>query len=335
VLRRLAVTASGLALLAIGFVSPATAQEPARAITRVTGDLYRAQSGNAFTVFLVTPEGIILADPLSLDFSEWLGAELDSRFGVPVRYVLYTHHHWDHASGGAVFASTAELIGHEAFPGYLESSQIEMPLPSTIRQLDTNRDGRIQRGEATGALSAQFDLYDADGDGVLTGAEIARGPLRDVHPPTRTFSDRQEVTLGGRRAIMVHAGTAHSRDMSVILFPEDRVLFGTDLIQIRRLPIGVDPTLGEWMDAYRTLASLEYDTVVPGHGEIGSKTDIVAFLQYLEDLGTAVAQGVGRGMALEEIQTSVELEAYRGWERYESMLPLHIEQVYRIIRGLP
>ena len=68
-------------------------------IVNVAGNLYRAQNNNHFTVFLATPAGIILADPINTAFATWLKAELAQRFGVPVRYVLYSHHHWDHVGG--------------------------------------------------------------------------------------------------------------------------------------------------------------------------------------------------------------------------------------------
>jgi len=91
-------------------------QDPTRTITSITGDLYRAQNNAHYTVFLVTSEGIILADPIGPDFATWLKAELAERFDVPVRYVIYSHYHDDHASGGDVFADTAEFIGHENMP---------------------------------------------------------------------------------------------------------------------------------------------------------------------------------------------------------------------------
>ena len=92
-------------------IQPA-AQAPQRGIVNVTGQLYRAQNNNHYTVFLVTPDGIILSDPINRDFGRWLKAEMASRFKVPVRYVHYTHRDWDHASGGVVFADTAEFVGH-------------------------------------------------------------------------------------------------------------------------------------------------------------------------------------------------------------------------------
>jgi len=108
------VLAIEMALLMAGLVSTGFAQrQPTRRIVHVTGNLYRAQNNNHFTVLLVTAEGIILSDPINRDFSTWLKTELDSRFGLPVRYILYSHSDADHASGGEVFADTAEFVGHE------------------------------------------------------------------------------------------------------------------------------------------------------------------------------------------------------------------------------
>ena len=75
---------------------------PVFSISHINGDAYRATVDNHGTVFLVTPEGIILADPIGPGMAEWLKGEFDRRFGVPVRYVVYSHYHWDHASGGGV-----------------------------------------------------------------------------------------------------------------------------------------------------------------------------------------------------------------------------------------
>ncbi len=103
--------------LALPVTQSALAQdEPFREIVNIAGDLYRATNNGHHTAFLVTSEGIILTDPIGTDFATWLKAELEERFGVPVRYVLYSHYHDDHASGGAVFDDTAEFIGHDNMP---------------------------------------------------------------------------------------------------------------------------------------------------------------------------------------------------------------------------
>lgn len=70
-------------------------------ITQVTGDLYKVQTGpgvQPVTVFLVTSEGIILADPENTTVTTFLKEEFARRFKVPVRYVIYSHYHWDHGA---------------------------------------------------------------------------------------------------------------------------------------------------------------------------------------------------------------------------------------------
>jgi glyoxylase-like metal-dependent hydrolase (beta-lactamase superfamily II) len=63
---------------------------------------------------MVTPSGVILVDPINKEAAAWLKAELRRRFNRSVRYVIYSHDHGDHISGGEVFADTAVFIAHAA-----------------------------------------------------------------------------------------------------------------------------------------------------------------------------------------------------------------------------
>jgi glyoxylase-like metal-dependent hydrolase (beta-lactamase superfamily II) len=95
------------------FAALCLAQEPQREITRITGDLYRFRNAGHFSVFLVTPAGIIATDPIDSDAARWLKTELSQRFAKPVKYLIYSHDHADHISGGEVFADTAIVIAYE------------------------------------------------------------------------------------------------------------------------------------------------------------------------------------------------------------------------------
>jgi glyoxylase-like metal-dependent hydrolase (beta-lactamase superfamily II) len=99
----------------IGSVVAAQAQnEPKREIVQISGDLYRFQNKFHYSVFLVTPEGVIVTDPIDADAARWLKSEIASRFGKPIRYLVYSHDHVDHSSGGEVFAADgAIVIAHE------------------------------------------------------------------------------------------------------------------------------------------------------------------------------------------------------------------------------
>ena len=104
---------AGLAALAISGVTGAVAQETKRAIIKIADDLYRFQNNFHFSVFLVTSEGVIVTDPIDSDAAKWLKAEIAKRFNKPIKYLIYSHDHRDHSSGGEVFADTAVVVGHE------------------------------------------------------------------------------------------------------------------------------------------------------------------------------------------------------------------------------
>jgi glyoxylase-like metal-dependent hydrolase (beta-lactamase superfamily II) len=124
-----------LALLLSGaLVAPPSGQstppvrEPERAIMPLGGDLYQVRQDDQHAVFLVTPDGIVLIDPLNVDTARWLQAEFEKRFpGVPVRYVVLTHHHANRASGAGVFRETAEIVAHHNFRGALNESRKGRP----------------------------------------------------------------------------------------------------------------------------------------------------------------------------------------------------------------
>lgn len=308
----------------ISLASSAAAQQPpTRAIVNVTGQLYRAQNNNHYTVFLVTPEGIIMSDPINRDFARWLKSELASRFKVPVRYVLYTHRDWDHASGGVVFADTAEFVGHRNMLTALAPPAGNPALTPDTVKMDGNRNGLVERNEASGAIAERFDLFDYNRDDVVNGAEIARGSISDVYPPTTTYLDRHTVALGGKRVTMHHLGVAHADDSSVLHFPDERAVFSADVMQVKRLPGGLAPHVGAWIDALTIINSLDFEHALTGHALAGTKKDAADSLRYLEDIARGVAAGIGAGRSLAEIQKTLTLDAYKGFERWDSTREAH------------
>ena len=306
---------------------------PARSIVNITGQLYRAQNDNHYTVFLVTPEGIIMSDPINRDFSRWLKQEMATRFKVPVRYVLYTHHDWDHASGGVVWADTAEFVGHRNFPAALALAAGNPPLPADAVKMDANRNGLVERGEAAGATRDRFDAFDFNDDEILSGAELARGPLNDVYAPATTFGDRHTVTLGGKRVNLIHLGEAHAIDSVVLHFPDERAVFSADILQVRRIPGGLAPTVGAWIDALKTINAIDFDHALTGHALPGTKKDAADLLRYLEDISTGVAAGIAAGRSLAEIQKTLTLDSYKGFERWDTNRAAQIAAIYATLKG--
>jgi glyoxylase-like metal-dependent hydrolase (beta-lactamase superfamily II) len=65
------------------------------------------------TMFLITDEGVLVADPISAEAAAALREEIARRTDKPVKYVIYSHQHWDHVKGGQIFKDEgATFISH-------------------------------------------------------------------------------------------------------------------------------------------------------------------------------------------------------------------------------
>lgn len=117
--RNIVATAT-LAFAVANIGLPAMAQEVKRSITKVSGEVYRFQNNFHYSVFVVTDDGIVFADPINKDAANWVKAEMDKRFGKSVTRLVYSHSHFDHASGGTVFTDTATTIVQENAPTVLD-----------------------------------------------------------------------------------------------------------------------------------------------------------------------------------------------------------------------
>ncbi len=119
-----------MAVLAV-LPAPAEAQDPPkRAITQIAGDLYRFQNNFHFSVFLVTPEGVIATDPINAAAAKWLKDEIRTRFNQPIRYIVYSHDHADHVSGGEVFADDgAIVVSHEQAKADIIANAVPTAIP--------------------------------------------------------------------------------------------------------------------------------------------------------------------------------------------------------------
>ena len=112
-------------LSAVAAQAPSTPpRDDDRAITALGGGLYEVRAGSRHTVFVVTTDGILLVDPLSVSVARWLEDEFAARFpDLAVRSIVLTHHHADRASGATVFIKTAEIVAHAGFSAALLESR--------------------------------------------------------------------------------------------------------------------------------------------------------------------------------------------------------------------
>jgi glyoxylase-like metal-dependent hydrolase (beta-lactamase superfamily II) len=130
-------------------------------------------------------------------------------------------------------------------------------------------------------------------------------------PPTVTFDDRAFVHLGGKRIELYYFGRAHTSGDTFVYFPEHRVLAtGDAFTEGRATPQLVDYQGGgsarEWPATLDAALRLDFDTVIPGHGNVTDKAGMLAFRDNAAQLITGVQQMMADGRTPEEIGAALQ-----------------------------
>ena len=105
---------------------PAAPQAPAIATTKVDGtdNVYTFRNGNSLAMFIVTTDGVIATDPVGYGRPQGGAtylAEIRKVTSQPIRYLIYSHHHFDHIAGGRAFKEAgARIIAHRRAKERLE-----------------------------------------------------------------------------------------------------------------------------------------------------------------------------------------------------------------------
>ena len=82
-------------------------------IEKISPHLYAYRYTFYRNFFLIGEDGIILTDPLTVEAAKILAIELRKISDKPIKYVAYSHSHWDHISGGQIFKDQgAEFVAH-------------------------------------------------------------------------------------------------------------------------------------------------------------------------------------------------------------------------------
>jgi len=131
-------------------------------------------------------------------------------------------------------------------------------------------------------------------------------PYVDVDGEVRLF-------LGGSEVLVKYLGVAHTDGDLVVLFPDERVLVAGDLVLNGYEPYA-DVSNGGDMLAFRRaldeLMKLDFDQVVPGHGEVMDRAATQAYRDYLAAAEEAVRAQVAQGSSEEATVRAVSLPGF-------------------------
>ena len=118
-MHRTIAIATALAALA---AAPAWSQQPQRpqiqtSMVEGTDNVYIFRNGNHQSIFVVTSEGVIATDPVAYGRPQGGAqyiAEIRKVTDKPIKYLVYSHHHYDHVAGGQAFKDAgAKIVAHK------------------------------------------------------------------------------------------------------------------------------------------------------------------------------------------------------------------------------
>jgi glyoxylase-like metal-dependent hydrolase (beta-lactamase superfamily II) len=280
---------------------------------RVSEDVYQARgTGNvavgANAAIIINEDDVLVVDShISPAAAAALINELRSITDKPVRYVVNTHFHFDHAHGNQIYPTDVQVIGHEF-----------------TREMLAN-------GGSVGRTYQRFQEAMASQPGYVEGQE-GLTPT----PPNTTLSERMTLFRGGRETRLLFFGRGHTGGDIVVHLPAERILITGDLL-LEGIPFIGDGFPTDWVETLEELKGLGFDVILPGHGRPFSDRVKIDHLQgYLRDLWERTSEAYSLGLTAEQAAEQIDLSEHSA--NYASLtgpgVPLPaVERIYELLQA--
>ena len=248
---------------------------------RVKGDLYMVSGEGGNIALYTTSEGVVLVDDMFDRNHADILAQIKSVTNQPLRYVINTHQHDDHAGGDLKMLPIAEVIAHKNVranladlkrPYYEDTpgTPIGLPRITFTQELAVNLGGKEVRAH-------YFGRGHTSGDAVIYFPE-----LKVIHTGDLFLAPRP----GGRG----NAAPARQRPPGVPIYV-DYVQGGSFL---------------DWSKTMDEMLKLDFDTVIPGHGPVSTRADLAKFRADLETMRTRLIGLIKEGKTKSELAKILE-----------------------------
>ena len=154
--------------------------------------------------------------------------------------------------------------------------------------------------------------------------------------PNHTFERDLEIRLGSKRLQLLHPGRGHTDGDLVVVFVEDATLHAGDLFFNRLYP-NIDLEAGgsvrDWGDTLDTVLAMQFEHVIPGHGELTDRDGLVQFQRYMRQLAAVGADAKARGLSLDATIHGAQLTEDAGYEAIEIPLVMKLDRAFDIKRA--
>ena len=214
------------------------------------------------------PGDLVIVDDQMPDLTDQVIAQVKTLDARPIKLVINTHWHYDHAGGNEVLAKLgAQIIAH------------------------ANVKPRLARGAVVMVGDQRNDL----------------APAPAIALPSRTYQTTMMLTASGDRLKLVHVPHAHTDGDTIVKWSRANVLNMGDVYVRYGLPF-IDLDAGGSLRGMIAcvdagLALSNNDTIiVPGHGDPATRRELAAYRSMLARIADIVDTAVRAGKTLAQVQ---------------------------------
>lgn len=256
-------------------------------------------------------------------------AKIRSITPKPVRFIVNSHYHADHTHGNPAFPGSCQIIGTAAARRdalQKDAAALKRALNASQEQIEKLKKEVSDTPDAAAKAraTAQIRIRQEFADG------ISRMRLL---PPVVTVEDKLVVREGKREIELFSIGVGHTEGDLVLYLPAEKIVFTGDLFFNAALPNTQDANILEWMKTLSTLSQLDAIRFVPGHGPVGTKSDILAFLAYFEELKSMVEPAVSRGDTLDQVIRDTRVPGKYSGYRFQQFFSANVQQIYTELKA--
>jgi len=257
---------------------------------------YMLEGAGGNVTVAVGTDGIIMVDSQFAPMHDKLKAAIEKLSPLPIKYLINTHYHGDHTGGNAAFHKDG----------------------ATVVAQDNIR-ARLVAGSAPNGL---------------TGAKAPAQPA-DALPTDTYFGGSKTVQVGGRKAQLTHVYNAHTDGDTWVYFDDANVLDTGDTFGNTGRYNTIDFTNGgdirgliRAADAYIKVSN-DQTKVVPGHGTLANKANLIAWREMLVTSRDRIQKLVNEGKTEQEVLAAKPLaDLDAKWAANEQQAQNWVKMVY-------
>lgn len=243
--------------------------------------------------FIVTDEGVAVVDTgTKPDIGKEFLSSIRKITQKPIKYIIYTHYHYDHTSGAAALKEKGTVvIAHENLVKNFETM---------VKLEEINQ--------------------------TLIGSKVETSLIY----PDITYKDDYTINLGGKIIKLIHVD-AETDDATLVCLPDDKVLFIGDMTNSNLgSPVMPEGYPGGLIEAIDMIDNLDIDTFVPGHGliEHTNKESLHALKKVTQYLMDEIKKCADMGYNLEETQAAITMPVEFTDDKALSDTFLHCREQY-------